>query len=154
VRLFCALTPASLGNPDVLAEIADFLAEHAELAERLVVEVDRVRLSRPSDQALARLRRLGLRLSLRRFMPEGVDARLLARRGISFVRLEQPRGPARPDRAARESEILALRRSLDDAGITLVLDQTDQRPRLVQLSDHPTAPAQTGRFAGARSSAA
>jgi cyclic-di-GMP phosphodiesterase TipF (flagellum assembly factor) len=154
VRLFCALTPASLGNPDVLAEIADFLAEHAELAERLVVEVDRVRLSRPSDQALARLRRLGLRLSLRRFMPEGVDARLLARRGISFVRLEQPRDPMRPDRATRDSEIMTLRRSLDDAGITLVLDQPDERLRRVELPDHRIALAQTRRFSGARSSAA
>ena len=151
VRLFCALTPASLGSPDVLAEIADFLAEHADLAERLVVEIDRVRLSRPSDQALARLRRLGLRLSLRRFMPTGVDARLLARRGVSFVRLEHA---LLHDRARLESEILALRRSLDDAGITLVLDQPDERPRLVELSGHPIALARGARPAGARSSAA
>ena len=151
VRLFCALTPASLGSPDVLAEIADFLADHADLAERLVVEIDRVRLSRPSDQALARLRRLGLRLSLRRFMPTGVDARLLARRGVSFVRLEHA---LLHDRARLESEILALRRSLDDAGITLVLDQPDERPRLVELSGHPIALARGARPAGARSSAA
>lgn len=154
VRLFCALTPASLGNPGVLAEIADFLAEQAELAERLVVEIDRVRLSRPSDQALARLRRLGLRLSLRRFMPNGLDARLLARRGISFVRLEQPRDPLRHDRARLEAEISTLRRSLDDAGITLVLDQPDERPRLVELSDHPVPLTQGNGFGGTRSSAA
>jgi cyclic-di-GMP phosphodiesterase TipF (flagellum assembly factor) len=154
VRLFCALTPASLGSPDVLAEIADFLAEHADLAERLVVEIDRVRLSRSSDQALARLRRLGLRLSLRRLMPAGVDARLLVRRGISFVRLEQPRDALLHDRARLESEILALRRSLDDAGITLVLDQPDERPRLVELSDRPIALARGARPTGARSSAA
>jgi cyclic-di-GMP phosphodiesterase, flagellum assembly factor TipF len=154
VRLFCALTPASLGNPGVLAEIADFLAGQAELAERLVVEIDRIRLSRPSDQALARLRRLGLRLSLRRFMPSGLDARLLARRGISFVRLERPADRMRQDRARLEAEISTLRRSLDDAGITLVLDQPGERPRLVELADHPVALTQGNGFGGTRSSAA
>lgn len=154
VRLFCALTPASLGDPEVLAEIAEFLAERPELAERLVVEVDRVRLNRPSDQALARLRRLGLRLCLRRFMPSGLDTRLLIRRGISFVRLEQPPDAIRRDRAGFEEQLATLRRSLDDAGITLALDHADGTPVKVELPDHPIGLGATRSSDGARSSAA
>lgn len=137
IRLFCGIAPDSLQDAAFLAEIEHFLAEHGELADRLVLEFDRVRLGRPGEQTLVHLRRMGLRACLKRLTPAVIDGQALRRRGYSYVRLEGERYASPADSRELTPELAPLHRALEDGGLALLVDQAGGRARPVEILDHP-----------------
>jgi cyclic-di-GMP phosphodiesterase, flagellum assembly factor TipF len=145
VGLLCDLAAGRLGDPGLIDMLDELVTVHPDLGSRLVLEVGRAKLDRPADKAVARLRRIGIRLCLGRVGVRGLDAVELASRGFGFVRIAPPGSAGGPD-----TEL--VQQVLGAAGIELMVDRVGSEPVPDELLERRLLSEQP--FTSNRSSAA
>jgi hypothetical protein len=145
VCLLCELAAGGLGEHGLIDLLDELVTTHPELGSRLVLEVSRARLDRPTEKAGTRLRQLGIGLCLERVGTGGLDPVEIASRGFGFVRIASPGPPAGPD-------MEVVQQALDAAGMELILARAGSEPVSDELLEHRLLLEQP--FASDRSSAA
>lgn len=145
VRVLCSIAATSLGDPGLLTTLRR-LVDDPELAERLIITVDRARLHRPAQAELAGLIEGGLNLCLRRLSIETIDLRGLADGGFAFVKLDAPRHALASNEDQLPPPLGKLRQRFARSAITVLVDLRAE-PALVGSTD---AALFTGSRAGAR----
>lgn len=141
-RIFCPISPDSLNDAGFVAEIGGLLREEPEVARRLIIELEQIRLHRPARETLAALVGQGLQLCLRRLSLDGLDLATLAEYGFAFVRIETPPPAISAGRDEIDPRLLTVRHLLDQAGITLVPDRIGAPRRPLASADRPWSPAE------------
>lgn len=129
VRVLCSIAATSLDDPDLVTTLRR-LVDDGELAERLIVTLDRTRLHRPARAELARLIEDGLNVCLRRLSIETIDLPGLAEAGCSFVKLDAPRHALRPGEDELPPPLGKLRQRFARSAITVLVD-LEAEPALV-----------------------
>lgn len=91
VDFFCNLSPHTLSDTDFFSDFVDFLITNQDLAGHLVFEFAQADFDRWSDVGaglLKRLTELGCRISIDQVTDVKLDPDLLAKRQVSFVKIE------------------------------------------------------------------
>jgi len=121
VRVLCSIAATSLDDPDLITALRR-LVDDRELAERLIVTVDRTRLHRPARAELARLVEDGLNVCLRRLSIETIDLPGLAEAGFAFVKLDAPQHALGSPEAPLSPPLEKLRQRFARSAITVLVD--------------------------------
>jgi hypothetical protein len=154
IAVMCTIAAESLTDPGFAGEIEQQLSDDPQLAESLVLTLDRTVRDGPSVAALARFRRRGVRACLRRIGPPPVDAAELSESGFDFVLLEAGRFAVGPEALQAEPTLLELQRIFGSAGPTLLVGRVGFDQEAVELPGEWAFTAEDGAFDLARSSAA
>lgn len=149
VRALCSIAATSLNDPDLLTTLRR-LVDDPELAERLIITVDRARLHRPAWAELARLIEEGLNVCLRRLSIETIDLRGLADGGFAFVKLDTPRHALASTEDKLPPALGKLQQRFARSAITVLVDLRAE-PALVGSTD---ATVFTGSRAAGKEAAA
>jgi len=91
VDFFCNLSPHTLSDTDFFTDFVDFLDTNKDLAGHLIFEFAQADFDRWSEAGaglLRRLTQLGCRISIDQIKDVELDPVLLARRHVSFVKIE------------------------------------------------------------------
>jgi cyclic-di-GMP phosphodiesterase, flagellum assembly factor TipF len=91
VDFFCNLSPHTLSDTDFFSDFVDFLVTNQDLAGHLVFEFAQADFERWSEAGaglLRRLSQLGCRISIDQVQDVDLDPDLLAKRQVSFVKIE------------------------------------------------------------------
>ena len=141
IGFFCNLSRHTLSDEDFFGDFVEFLESNAELAPNLIFEFaqgDLSQMDEPEFAALARLRRLGSRLSLDQVESLEFDAASLARRGVGFVKVDAAllrNGSAQ----AQERQMIRLNAGLGAHDIHLIVEKIEDEERLMELLDYGAA---------------
>ena len=139
----CGIDSRSLASPVLLEGLEEFFRDRPKSGGRLVLEIDHLPRHPGAAGGVRRLTRLGIRFALQRLSAAPLDLDRMRDLGISFVRLAAPRFAVLPTGAAGAiPQLAALLAAVDQAGITLVVDQADadRAPLLGQGTPyHPLA---------------
>lgn len=141
IGFFCNLSRHTLSDEDFFGDFVEFLESNAELAPNLIFEFaqgDLSQMDEPEFAALARLRRLGSRLSLDQVDSLEFDAESLARRGVGFVKVDAAllrNGSAQ----AQERQMIRLNAGLGAHDIHLIIEKIEDEERLMELLDYGAA---------------
>jgi cyclic-di-GMP phosphodiesterase TipF (flagellum assembly factor) len=136
VGFFCNISAHTLGDRAFFADFSEFIAANAELASQLVFELNQDDVANRWDEVapfLMRLARLGFTFSLDRVTDLDLDVAELTRRHFRFVKIDVAGLLAR----AREdaTSIASLKRSLDRAGIDLIVEKIEDEADLIEALD-------------------
>jgi cyclic-di-GMP phosphodiesterase, flagellum assembly factor TipF len=123
-------------NVGFFADFSEFIAANSELAPQLVFELNQDDVANRWDEVapfLMRLARLGFTFSLDRVTDLDLDVELLTRRHFRYVKLDIAGLLAR----SREEpgSVVALKRSLDRAGIDLIVEKIEDEADLIEALD-------------------
>ncbi|MGE5537668.1 MAG: EAL domain-containing protein [Gemmatimonas sp.] len=136
VGFFCNISAHTLSDRVFFADFSDFVAANAELAPKLVFELNQDDVDNRWDQVapyLMRLARLGFTFSLDRVTNLNLDIEQLTRRHFRFVKLDVAE---LLNRARGEPEaVMALKKSLDRAGIDLIVEKIEDEADLIEALD-------------------
>ncbi|HEX6144324.1 MAG TPA: EAL domain-containing protein [Geminicoccaceae bacterium] len=139
----CGIDSRSLASPVLLEGLEEFFRDRPKSGGRLVLEIDHLPRHPGAAGGVRRLTRLGIRFALKRLSAAPLDLDRMRDLGISFVRLAAPRFAVLPKGAAGAiPQLAALLAAVDQAGITLVVDQagTDRAPLLDQGTPYHPLP--------------
>jgi cyclic-di-GMP phosphodiesterase TipF (flagellum assembly factor) len=136
VGFFCNISANTLSDRNFFADFSEFVAANAELAPKLVFEFSQDDVENRWEEVapyLMRLARLGFTFSLDRVTKFDLDVEQLTRRHFRFVKLDVA---ALLDRARQQPEtVQALKRSLDRAGIDLIIEKIEDEAQLIEALD-------------------
>jgi len=136
VGFFCNISAHTLSDRAFFADFSEFIAANSELASQLVFELNQNDVANRWDEVapfLMRLARLGFTFSLDRVTDLDLDVELLTRRHFRYVKLDIAELLAR----SREEpgSVVALKRSLDRAGIDLIVEKIEDEADLIEALD-------------------
>ena len=136
VGFFCNISAHTLSDRVFFADFSEFVAANSELAPQLVFELNQDDVDNRWDEVapfLMRLARLGFTFSLDRVTNFDLDVELLTRRHFRFVKLDIAELLVR----ARQEpgSVAALKRSLDRAGIDLIVEKIEDEADLIEALD-------------------
>jgi cyclic-di-GMP phosphodiesterase TipF (flagellum assembly factor) len=136
VGFFCNISAHTLSDRAFFADFSEFVAANSELAPQLVFELNQDDVANRWDEVapfLMRLARLGFTFSLDRVTDLDLDVELLTRRHFRFVKLDIAEILVR----ARQEpgSVAALKRSLDRAGIDLIVEKIEDEADLIEALD-------------------
>ena len=136
VGFFCNISAHTLGDRAFFADFSEFIAANAELASQLVFELNQDDVANRWDEVapfLMRLARLGFTFSLDRVTNLDLDVAELTRRHFRFVKIDVAGLLARARQDAQS--IASLKRSLDRAGIDLIVEKIEDEADLIEALD-------------------
>jgi cyclic-di-GMP phosphodiesterase TipF (flagellum assembly factor) len=136
VGFFCNISAHTLGDRAFFADFSDFIAANAELASQLVFELNQSDVANRWEEVspfLMRLARLGFTFSLDRVTDINLDVAELTRRHFRFVKLDVSGMLAKAKSDAKG--IAELKRSLDRAGIDLIVEKIEDEAKLIEALD-------------------
>lgn len=136
VGFFCNISAHTLNDRAFFADFSEFIAANAELASQLVFEFNQDDVAHRWDEVspfLMRLARLGFTFSLDRVTDLNLDVAELTRRHFRFIKLDVSSLLARARNDA--NSIAALKRSLDRAGIDLIVEKIEDEADLIEALD-------------------
>jgi cyclic-di-GMP phosphodiesterase TipF (flagellum assembly factor) len=136
VGFFCNISAHTLGDRAFFADFSEFIAANAELASQLVFELNQDDVANRWDEVapfLMRLARLGFTFSLDRVTNLDLDVPELTRRHFRFVKIDVAGLLARARQDAQS--IASLKRSLDRAGIDLIVEKIEDEADLIEALD-------------------
>ena len=136
VGFFCNISAHTLGDRAFFADFSEFIAANAELASQLVFELNQDDVANRWDEVapfLMRLARLGFTFSLDRVTNLDLDVAELTRRHFRFVKIDVTGLLARARQDAQS--IASLKRSLDRAGIDLIVEKIEDEADLIEALD-------------------
>jgi cyclic-di-GMP phosphodiesterase TipF (flagellum assembly factor) len=136
VGFFCNISAHTLGDRAFFADFSEFIAANAELASQLVFELNQDDVANRWDEVapfLMRLARLGFTFSLDRVTDLDLDVAELTRRHFRFVKIDVTGLLARAREDAKS--IATLKRSLDRAGIDLIVEKIEDEADLIEALD-------------------
>lgn len=136
VGFFCNISAHTLSDRAFFADFSEFVAANSELAPQLVFELNQDDVANRWDEVapfLMRLARLGFTFSLDRVTDLDLDVELLTRRHFRFIKLDIAELLIR----ARQEpgSVAALKRSLDRAGIDLIVEKIEDETDLIEALD-------------------
>jgi cyclic-di-GMP phosphodiesterase, flagellum assembly factor TipF len=136
VGFFCNISAHTLGDRAFFADFSEFIAANAELASQLVFELNQDDVANRWEEVapfLMRLARLGFTFSLDRVTNLDLDVAELTRRHFRFVKIDVAGLLARARQDAQS--IASLKRSLDRAGIDLIVEKIEDEADLIEALD-------------------
>lgn len=136
VGFFCNISAHTLGDRAFFSDFSEFIAANAELASQLVFELNQDDVANRWDEVapfLMRLARLGFTFSLDRVTDLDLDVAELTRRHFRFVKIDVAGLLARARQDAQS--IASLKRSLDRAGIDLIVEKIEDEADLIEALD-------------------
>ncbi len=134
---FCNIAGSTLRDQDFMQEMLTFLDENADLARRLVLELEATDLLAEDAQvatAIDRLVDMGVRMSVDRIGDTAVDIERLIARRVSFVKMKAPLLLDLLETEG-EDEVSSLVGRLRKAGIEMVAERIESERVLVELLD-------------------
>lgn len=140
LQIFCNVSGHTVSDTAFFSQFVEFLEENAQLASRLILEFPCDGFLAQTDvQAanLARLNDLGYRFSVDQVSSFEVPARILARHGVAFLKIDAAAVLGRLRREGGVVEARRLRTALAIAGITLIVDKIETEADLIELLDLP-----------------
>ena len=135
--VFCNVTPHTVGDRSFFEEFITYLENCPDLAPSLVFEfaqdeVDLLRGDIATD--MNRLSRAGYRFASDQVSSVRIDAAVLMARNVQFVKID---ATVILEQAKQDAEIVrALKRTLDEAGINLIVEKIETEQMLVELADY------------------
>lgn len=136
VGFFCNISAHTMGDRAFFADFSEFIAANAELASHLVFELNQDDVANRWDEVapfLMRLARQGFTFSLDRVTNLDLDVAELTRRHFRFVKIDVAGLLARARQDA--TSIASLKRSLDRAGIDLIVEKIEDEADLIEALD-------------------
>lgn len=140
IGFFCNLSHSTLEDDEFFDQFTEFLAGNRDLAGRIVFEIDARRLLEANGRMRANLdalQRLGFRLSADRVDSLDIDLAEIARRGVSFVKIDAPALLGGPGQGAA-----SIRETLEKSRIALIASMVENEEQVVELVDAEIALAQ------------
>jgi cyclic-di-GMP phosphodiesterase TipF (flagellum assembly factor) len=136
-RVFCNVTQHTVGDRWFFEEFITYLENCPGLAPSLVFEfaqdeVDLLRGDIATD--MNRLSRAGYRFASDQVSSVRIDAAVLMARNVQFVKID---ATVILEQTKQDAEIVrALKRTLDEAGINLIVEKIETEQMLVDLADY------------------
>ena len=131
VGFICNLSPNTLRDTEFFGDFVDYLDANLELAPSLIFEMSQADFAKLDDQAedyLERLWQLGAGLSIDGVRDLEFDAAKLAARRVGLIKIS-----ANALLDSSPQEVIALRRSLAQAEIDLIVERIETDAQLVEL---------------------
>lgn len=131
VGFICNLSPNTLRDSEFFGDFVDYLDANLELAPSLIFEMSQADFAKLDDQAedyLERLWQLGAALSIDGVRDLEFDAAKLAARRVGLIKIS-----ANALLDSSPQEVIALRRSLAQAEIDLIVERIETDAQLVEL---------------------
>jgi cyclic-di-GMP phosphodiesterase TipF (flagellum assembly factor) len=152
IGVFCNISAATLGNPQMFAQCLDFLETNRVLAPSLILEFkqDTFRHLGPlQSEHLGKLAQLGYRFSIDNVSDLRIDGRDLADRGVGFIKV-----PAKllldTQPAATDIHAADLCNLLRRFGIELIAEKIEGERAVVDLLDYDVGLGQGFLFSAPR----
>ncbi len=152
IGVFCNISAATLGNPQMFAHCLDFLETNRVLAPSLILEFkqDTFRHLGPlQSEHLGKLAQLGYRFSIDNVSDLRIDGRDLADRGVGFIKV-----PAKllldTQPAATDIHAADLCNLLRRFGIELIAEKIEGERAVVDLLDYDVGLGQGFLFSAPR----
>ncbi|MFQ5958857.1 MAG: EAL domain-containing protein [Alphaproteobacteria bacterium] len=136
---FCNISPYTLRDGSFFPEFIDFMEHNIRLASNLVFEFSQADLAShdaPIVDNLDRLGDMGFRFSIDRLDTLELDIDKLVDRHVSFVKADAGTLLERLADTAGSVELHRMKRTLDRAGICLVVEKIEEEAQLVELLDY------------------
>ncbi|MBT5812178.1 MAG: EAL domain-containing protein [Rhodospirillaceae bacterium] len=134
---FCNVTPHTIGDRSFFEEFITYLENCPDLAPSLVFEFAQDEFELLGGDIATDMKRLsaaGYRFSLDQVTDLRLDAAVLAGRNFQFVKVD---AALILEQAKDDAEVVrALKRTLDEAGIDLIVEKIETEQVLVELSDY------------------
>ena len=134
---FCNISADTFGDRKFLSEFIEYLEVNRQMAPCLVFQLSQADLAAradETDQDLQRLVNVGYRLCMNRITDLNFDPLGLSQIGFRFVKVQADDFLGKKGEHAHES-IQALKKSLDDTGIDLIIDGIETEQALIELLD-------------------
>ncbi|MGH6717749.1 MAG: EAL domain-containing protein [Alphaproteobacteria bacterium] len=149
LAFFCNVSGHTIADATFFPQFVEFLEQNSQLAQRLVLEFPYDGFLGHDAATRANLDRLmdyGYRFSVDHVATLDVPARDLARRGVTFVKLEAGALLARMRQPGGGAEARRLRTVLGITGINLVVEKIENEADVIELLDLPIELGQGFRF--------
>lgn len=138
VGFFCNISAATLNDAGFMAEFLPFIAQHRNLAPKLVFELAQADLMQrgvPATGFLEGLRQLGFRFSMDQVRDFAMDWDALAGHEIRFVKLDAADLLATDGPFASPAQVQEVKRRLDRNAIDLIVEKIETDGQLLDLLD-------------------
>ncbi|MFQ5784461.1 MAG: EAL domain-containing protein [Alphaproteobacteria bacterium] len=135
---FCNLSPHTLRDTSFFPEFIDFMERNERLAPSLIFEFPQADLASHNAQIalhLDRLASMGFRFSIDRVETLDFDVEALVARHVTFVKVDAGMLLNRIGDSRGALELHRMKRSLDRAGIYLVVEKIEEESQVVELLD-------------------
>ncbi len=149
LAFFCNVSGHTIADATFFPQFVEFLEQNSQLAQRLVLEFpfDGFLAHDAATRAnLGRLMDYGYRFSVDHVTTLDVPARDLARRGVTFVKLDAGALLTRLRQAGGGAEARRLRNVLGITGVNLVVEKIENEADVIELLDLPIELGQGFRF--------
>jgi hypothetical protein len=124
VMIVCGIAADSLRNAKFCAELDQWLSDHPDLVDHLVLALDHPVHELASVVAMAGLLGQGMRFCLRRVGPPALDPAEIRAHGFDFVLLEAARFALGGEDGEVEPSLIELQRTFGAAGPVLLVGRT------------------------------
>jgi cyclic-di-GMP phosphodiesterase TipF (flagellum assembly factor) len=149
LAFFCNVSSHTLADTTFFPQFVEFLEQNAQLSDRLVLEFpcDAFLAHDPAtERALGSLIEFGYRFSVDHVTTLELPGRILARRGVAFVKLDAAAMLDRLRQPGGSAEARRLRTTLGVAGVNLIVEKIEQENDVIELLDLPVELGQGFRF--------
>lgn len=136
---FCNISPYTLRDTSFFPEFIEFMEQNHRLATNLIFEFPQADLKNHNEQIvrnLGRLSEMGFRFSIDQVETIDLDLEELTDRHISFVKVEAATLLENLDDTAASIQLHRMKRALDRAGISLVVEKVEEEEQLIELLDY------------------
>lgn len=136
---FCNISPFTLRDTSFFPEFIEFMEQNHRLAANLIFEFPQGDVKNHTDQIarnLDRLSEMGFRFSIDQVESIDLDLEELVDRRISFVKVEAATLLENLDDTAASIQLHRMKRALDRAGISLVVEKVEAEEQLIELLDY------------------
>jgi cyclic-di-GMP phosphodiesterase, flagellum assembly factor TipF len=134
---FCNVTPHTVGDRSFFEEFITYLENCPDLAPSLVFEFAQDEFDLLGGDIATDMKRLsgaGYRFSLDQVSSLRIDVKALVARNFQFVKID---AAMILEQAKQDPEIVrALKRTLDEAGVDLIVEKIETEQMLVELADY------------------
>jgi cyclic-di-GMP phosphodiesterase TipF (flagellum assembly factor) len=140
VGIFVNMSEHTLADTRFLREFVTFMASNKDLAPHLVFEFSQESIERHSDAALAelaKLGKLGFRLSMDQVTNLAFDVTELHRLHIRFLKVEAGKLLEQTKATTQRLDMRAFKRALDEQAIDLIVEKLENEQMLLEILDMP-----------------
>ncbi len=138
--IFVNMSEHTLGDSRFLREFVSFMAQNKDLAPNLIFEFSQASVERHSETALtelAKLGRLGFRLSMDQVTNLAFDVADLRRLHIRFLKVEAGRLLEQIRATTQRLDMRAFKHALDEQAIDLIVEKIENEQILLEILDLP-----------------
>jgi cyclic-di-GMP phosphodiesterase TipF (flagellum assembly factor) len=140
VGIFVNMSEHTLADTRFLREFVTFMASNKDLAPHLVFEFSQASIERHSEAALAelaKLGKLGFRLSMDQVTDLAFDVADLHRLHIRFLKVEATKLLEQTKATVQRLDMRAFKRALDEQAIDLIVEKIEDEQMLLEILDMP-----------------